>query len=304
MVSFLQNLKLSTEGPTPEHLGSIRIVVVGDSGVGKTSLLNYITTGKPVRGARSTAGCQVSVKLIEQQAQDSIKVASLGSSTAQSKFFVEFWDVSGHEHYAALRQVFYKQINGVILVYDVANRSSLRRLQRWAMEVATEGSFVAPFSEDLASRNIGGLPVPVLVIGTKSDRLRTSPNAPTTTAQQPCSSTEAVTQLCTGWLKRSKSSGLLLRQRVRPSDNNLAELEKHVQGLHASAVTGQIDWETLNSFFSTLWLRRYQPATGGTNTPTFIQQLQARAGAAAAGGGGGHIGVGRQDMDRLDDDWV
>jgi Rab-like protein 3 len=299
MVSFLQNLKLSTEVPAPEHLGSIRIVVVGDPGVGKTALINYITSGKPVRSVRSTAGCQVSVKLIEQQAQDS-KATSLGAPAAQSKFFVEFWDVSGHEHYAVLRKVFFKQVNGVILVYDVNNRTSLRRLQRWAMEIATEGSFVAPFNEDLASRNIGGLPVPVLVIGTKADRLRTTPTlSAATPTKQICSSTEAVTQLCTGWLKRSRSSGLLLRQRVRPSDNNLQELEKHVQGLHASAVTGQLDWETLNSFFSTLWLRRYQPATGSTNTPTFVQQLQARAAVGAA-----PVGVGRQDMDRLDDDWV
>lgn len=52
---------------------------------------------------------------------------------------------------------------GVILVYDLGDRRSLARLPKWAAEVARAGSFQAPFTEELAARNIGGLPVPVLV---------------------------------------------------------------------------------------------------------------------------------------------
>lgn len=48
-------------------------------------------------------------------------------------------------------------------------RSSLASLQRWAAEVAHLGTFAAPYSEDRASLNLGGLPVPCLVVGNKQD---------------------------------------------------------------------------------------------------------------------------------------
>ena len=42
-------------------------------------------------------------------------------------------------------------------------------MHKWAAEVAAQGSFSAPFSPDDAGASLGGLPVPVLVIGTKAD---------------------------------------------------------------------------------------------------------------------------------------
>ena len=47
--------------------------------------------------------------------------------------------------------------------------SSKAGLHKWAAEVASQGSFSAPFSPDDAGATLGGLPVPHLVIGTKAD---------------------------------------------------------------------------------------------------------------------------------------
>jgi GTP-binding protein EngB required for normal cell division len=265
---------------------------VGDSGVGKSSLVNLITTEKPARGTKSTTGCQVSIKLVN---------SSSSSSTDQqgSKFFVEFWDVSGLDYYSGLRRVCYKQLNGVILVYDAADKRSLRRLQKWAVEVQSNGTFVAPFPDDTASKNIGGLPVPVLVVGNKADRVRGASSKQGGPKPSICS-TDAVTELCTSWLRRGRGPAALLRQRVRASDVNLQEMEKHVQGLQASAATGQIDWGTLNTFFNTLWTRRYQPTSVLMAAPTFVQPMGVSSSTADL--------LGRQqseaDMDRVDSDWV
>lgn len=51
-----------------------------------------------------------------------------------------------------LRRTLYKQINGVILVYDSTDKASLRRLTKWASEVAADGTFVAPFPDETAAR--------------------------------------------------------------------------------------------------------------------------------------------------------
>jgi hypothetical protein len=45
----------------------------------------------------------------------------------------------------------------------LTNRKTLARLPKWAAEITQYGSFVAPLSQEVAQRNIGGLPVPVLV---------------------------------------------------------------------------------------------------------------------------------------------
>lgn len=50
-------------------------------------------------------------------------------------------------------------------------RRSLASLQRWAAEVCAAGSFAAPYGDDRAALNLGGLPVPCLVVGNKLDCL-------------------------------------------------------------------------------------------------------------------------------------
>jgi hypothetical protein len=68
-----------------------------------------------------------------------------------------------------VRRLYYRQLNGVIMVHDLSDRASHAALGRWAAEVAAEGSFVAPWPDDQAARNCGGLPVPVLLLANKAD---------------------------------------------------------------------------------------------------------------------------------------
>lgn len=54
---------------------------------------------------------------------------------------------------------------GVIFVHDLSQRRTKSSLQKWAVEIATIGTFSAP----LGSGGPGGLPVPYIVIGNKAD---------------------------------------------------------------------------------------------------------------------------------------
>eukprot|EP00877_Chromochloris_zofingiensis_P007932 jgi/Chrzof1/3392/Cz12g23210.t1 len=276
MVSFLQ--KVSAEVPQPEHLGCIRVLVVGNCNVGKTAVTELIASGKPPQRIKSTTGCQVSVKLIDLRGQSVHSSSPLG----QHNFFVELWDISGNPTYQSLRQLFYKQINGVILVYDLSDKGSLRRLPKWATEVATEGSFVAPLSDDLASRNIGGLPVPVFIVGNKADRVKGG-------SQSYCS-TKVASELCSGLFQRAG-----LRHRRAKSGISLPDIENSIKGVNTSALTGQIDWNAVHDFFHTLWARRYQPAT--INSQQFLQHVPVAPQRPMSPDGDAGDG-------RLDDDWV
>ncbi|KAF2938282.1 hypothetical protein DAI22_03g106700 [Oryza sativa Japonica Group] len=143
--------------------GQVRVLVVGDSGVGKSSLVHLILKGSAIARPAQTVGCAVGVK--------HITYGSAGGSSnniisdVQRNFFVELWDVSGHERYRTCRSIFYTQINGVIFVYDLSQRKTKTNLNKWAVEVAETGTFSAP----LGSGGPGGLPVPYLVIANKVD---------------------------------------------------------------------------------------------------------------------------------------
>ncbi|XP_017638109.1 small GTPase LIP1 isoform X2 [Gossypium arboreum] len=143
--------------------GQIRVLVVGDSGVGKTSLVHLIVKGSSTAHPHQTIGCTVGVKHTTYGCPGSSSSSLKGD--AERVFFIELWDVSGHERYKGCRSLFYSQLNGVIFVHDLSQRRTKTSLQKWAAEIAASGTFSAP----LGSGGPGGLPVPYIVIGNKAD---------------------------------------------------------------------------------------------------------------------------------------
>ncbi|TYJ10551.1 hypothetical protein E1A91_A11G214900v1 [Gossypium mustelinum] len=143
--------------------GQIRVLVVGDSGVGKTSLVHLIVKGSSTAHPHQTIGCTVGVKHTTYGCPGSSSSSLKGD--AERDFFIELWDVSGHERYKGCRSLFYSQLNGVIFVHDLSQRRTKTSLQKWAAEIAASGTFSAP----LGSGGPGGLPVPYIVIGNKAD---------------------------------------------------------------------------------------------------------------------------------------
>ncbi|KAI3996244.1 hypothetical protein MKX01_026712 [Papaver californicum] len=160
-----QNEREKNNEPTNDdlHCGQIRVLVVGDSGVGKTSLVRLMVKGSRIRRPLPTVGCTVSVKHTSYGGSAS-SFNNIRGDTERG-FFVELWDVSGHERYKDCRSLFYSQINGVIFVHDLAQRSTKTNLQKWASDVAATGTFSAP----LSSGGPFGLLVPYIVIGNKAD---------------------------------------------------------------------------------------------------------------------------------------
>ncbi|MBA0875948.1 hypothetical protein Goshw_009156 [Gossypium schwendimanii] len=154
--------------------GQIRVLVVGDSelqieilvflaGVGKTSLVHLIVKGSSTARPHQTIGCTVGVKHTTYGCPGSSSSSLKGD--AERDFFIELWDVSGHERYKGCRSLFYSQLNGVIFVHDLSQRRTKTSLQKWAAEIMASGTFSAP----LGSGGPRGLPVPYIVIGNKAD---------------------------------------------------------------------------------------------------------------------------------------
>lgn len=69
-----------------------------------------------------TIGCSVELKLFRHTKRD-------------RDFFIELWDIGGSHKYRLTRHVFFSQLNGILLVFDVNNRNSYRNLRSWIKEI-------------------------------------------------------------------------------------------------------------------------------------------------------------------------
>ncbi|XP_059640209.1 small GTPase LIP1 [Cornus florida] len=215
--------------------GQVRVLVVGDSGVGKTSIVHLIAKGSSIARPPQTVGCTVAVKHITYGNSGSSSNSIKGDS--ERDFFIELWDVSGHERYKDCRSLFYSQINGVIFVHDLSQRRTKTGLQKWAAEIAATGSFSAP----LGSGGPGGLPVPYIVIGNKAD---------IAAKEGTRGSSGNLVDVARQWVEKQ---GLLPSSEELP----LTESFPGSGGLLAAAKEARYDKEALVKFFRMLIRRRY-----------------------------------------------
>eukprot|EP00164_Ancoracysta_twista_P001138 GFYU01001491.1.p1 GENE.GFYU01001491.1~~GFYU01001491.1.p1 ORF type:complete len:284 (+),score=38.68 GFYU01001491.1:187-1038(+) len=98
----------------------VRLLVVGDSAVGKTSLVHYLCTEEPMPASSWTIGCDLDVKM---------------HSFKDRNYFIEFYDVGGYAGYEITRDIFYNNVHGIILVHDLTNSKSYANLHKWIREV-------------------------------------------------------------------------------------------------------------------------------------------------------------------------
>ncbi|XXG81221.1 hypothetical protein AAC387_Pa09g1912 [Persea americana] len=215
--------------------GQVRVLVVGDSGVGKTSLVHLMVNGSAIFRPPQTIGCTVAVKHTTYGSSGSSSNSIKGD--AERDFFVELWDVSGHDRYKDCRSLFYSQINGVIFVHDISQKRTKTSLQKWAAEVAASGTFSAP----LGSFGPGGLPVPYIVIGNKAD---IAANEGTR------GSSGNLVDVARQWVEKQ---GLLPSSEELP----LTESFPGSGGLLAAAKEARFDKEAVIKFFRLLIRRRY-----------------------------------------------
>lgn len=103
-----------------------KVVVVGDSGVGKSSLILRFAEGMFVMSHIATIGVDFRIRTVE----DSGKVIKM-----------QLWDTAGQERFRAIMPTYYRGAHAVMLVFDVTQQESLDALQsRWLKDVRLSAS--------------------------------------------------------------------------------------------------------------------------------------------------------------------
>ncbi|KAG8184646.1 hypothetical protein JTE90_022694 [Oedothorax gibbosus] len=103
-------------------LTTLKILIIGESDVGKSSLLLRFTDDVFDAGLAATIGVDFKVKTV-----------SVDGNNAK----LAIWDTAGSERFRTLTPSYYRGAQGAILVYDVSNRPSFQKLDQWLYELET-----------------------------------------------------------------------------------------------------------------------------------------------------------------------
>ncbi|KAL5971829.1 Rab-like protein 3 [Taenia solium] len=190
----------------------LKVIVAGDSGVGKTAFVHLLCYGEALLNPSWTVGCGIELMIFPRpRCIGDVDSRIEQSRTAdKERYFVEFWDIGGSASHANTRSVFYDNVHGVILVHDLTNKKSEANLDKWLTEITSKrrafevvchstdtdrvGSvnigmkpsiqtLISPYSSATMASSMpqpqpslksSALPLPVLVVGTKLDQVRSS----------------------------------------------------------------------------------------------------------------------------------
>lgn len=97
-----------------------KVVLIGDSGVGKSNLLSRFTRNEFSQESKSTIGVEFATRTI--QVDDKVVKAQI-------------WDTAGQERYRAITSAYYRGAVGALLVYDVTRHVTYENVERWLKEL-------------------------------------------------------------------------------------------------------------------------------------------------------------------------
>ena len=118
-----------------------QILIIGDSSVGKTSIISRYTNGTFKEEYLATVG-------LDYYSKEEV----INNKTIN----IKLWDTAGQERYKSLTQNYFRNAEGVLLVFDVTNTNSFNNLKDW----------ISSIKLNMEGKNIF---IPVVIIGNKLD---------------------------------------------------------------------------------------------------------------------------------------
>ena len=117
----------------------IKLVIIGDTGVGKTNFIFQFTEGRFSSLHVTTVGFDYKSKIIK-----------LPKSKRNVK--LQIWDTAGQERYMAVNRNIFHRVQGIILMYDITDRDTYENISKWL---------------DLIRQNVPNKPM--ILVGNKLD---------------------------------------------------------------------------------------------------------------------------------------
>ncbi|XP_078123253.1 ras-related protein Rab-25-like isoform X2 [Sander vitreus] len=97
-----------------------KVVLIGESGVGKSNLLSRFTKNEFNHDSRTTIGVEFSTRTVQL---DNYAIKA------------QIWDTAGLERYRAITSAYYRGAVGALLVYDISKHLTYESVDRWLKEL-------------------------------------------------------------------------------------------------------------------------------------------------------------------------
>lgn len=98
----------------------LKVVLIGDSGVGKSNLVMRFTKNRYQPNSVQTVGFEFATKTIR---------------VGERRIKAQIWDTAGQERFQSLTAAYYRNAVGAMIVYDITNRSSFENVTGWLAQV-------------------------------------------------------------------------------------------------------------------------------------------------------------------------
>jgi len=98
----------------------VKIVLIGDTGVGKSNLLTRFTRNEFMIDSKSTIGVEFATKNV---------------SVDGKILKAQIWDTAGQERFRAITSAYYKGAVGALVVYDIARQATFENVEVWLKEL-------------------------------------------------------------------------------------------------------------------------------------------------------------------------
>ena len=115
-----------------------KIVIIGDTCVGKTNILTRYLTNQFSSNSKSTVGVELGIKFL--------KIKNTNTK-------IQIWDTAGQERYQAITSAYFRGSDGCFIVYDITNERSFNNIEKWYEKVHENND------KD----------IPIIIVGNKCD---------------------------------------------------------------------------------------------------------------------------------------
>ncbi|XP_012686230.2 ras-related protein Rab-38 [Clupea harengus] len=124
----------------------LKVLVIGDLGVGKTSIIKRYVHQIFSQHYRATIGVDFALKVLNWDQQTVVRL--------------QLWDIAGQERYGNMTRVYYREAVGALVVFDMTRFSTFQAVLKWKGDL------------DAKVALCNGRPVPVVLLGNKCDQQR------------------------------------------------------------------------------------------------------------------------------------
>lgn len=109
----------------PSRIADLKLVLLGESSVGKSSILQRFQNNTFSNDKTSTIGAAfISKKILHKESDDSVNLINM-----------QIWDTAGQERFHGLTPLYYRNSNLALIVFSLVDESSFKRAEFWLNEL-------------------------------------------------------------------------------------------------------------------------------------------------------------------------